>query len=168
MGFLRPAAGKTGTTNDYGDAWFVGYTPNLVVAVWVGFDHRESLHLSGGQAALPIWTDFMKRATEEQFVPCFPPPPGIALRRRMASDEQVATPYCPAVTEEAFYRTEESPQPEAQPRVDTVPIGTSSSISSPTMSTTSPQQSSSPISTPPSSVTPPRETGERQPWWRLF
>jgi penicillin-binding protein 1B len=168
MGFLRPAAGKTGTTNDYGDAWFVGYTPNLVVAVWVGFDHRESLHLSGGQAALPIWTDFMKRATEEQFVHCFLPPPGIALRRRMALDEQVATPYCPAVTEEAFYRTEESPQPEAQPRFDTVPIGTSSSISSPTMSRTSSQQSSSPVSTPPSSGTPSHEVGERQPWWRLF
>jgi membrane carboxypeptidase/penicillin-binding protein len=82
MGFVRPAAGKTGTTNDYGDAWFVGFTPDLVTVVWVGFDHREPLHLSGGQAALPIWTEFMKRATEGEPVTCFSPPPGIRMRRR--------------------------------------------------------------------------------------
>ena len=58
----RPIAGKTGTTNDFVDAWFIGYTPNLVVGVWVGFDDRRSLgeRESGGVAALPIWLDFMK------------------------------------------------------------------------------------------------------------
>jgi len=63
MGFTRPAAGKTGTTNDYKDAWFVGYTPDLLAVVWVGFDGQSKLNLSGSAAALPIWTEFMKSAT---------------------------------------------------------------------------------------------------------
>ncbi len=63
MGFTRPAAGKTGTTNDYKDAWFVGYTPDLLAVVWVGFDGPSKLGLSGAEAALPIWTEFMKSAT---------------------------------------------------------------------------------------------------------
>jgi len=63
FGFTRPAAGKTGTTNDYKDAWFVGYTPDLLAVVWVGFDGPRKIGLSGAEAALPIWTDFMKSAT---------------------------------------------------------------------------------------------------------
>jgi penicillin-binding protein 1B len=63
LGFTRPAAGKTGTTNDYKDAWFVGYTPDLLAVVWVGFDGPSKLNLSGAEAALPIWTEFMKSAT---------------------------------------------------------------------------------------------------------
>lgn len=62
QGFAHPAAGKTGTTDDFGDAWFVGYTPDLLAVVWIGFDKRESLRLAGGQAALPIWTAFMEQA----------------------------------------------------------------------------------------------------------
>jgi penicillin-binding protein 1A len=58
----RPIAGKTGTTNDFVDAWFIGYTPDIVVGVWVGFDDRRTLgnSESGGAAALPIWLDFMQ------------------------------------------------------------------------------------------------------------
>jgi len=58
----RPLAGKTGTTNDYSDAWFIGYTPNLVVGVWVGFDDVKTLGEmeAGSRAALPIWVDFMR------------------------------------------------------------------------------------------------------------
>jgi penicillin-binding protein 1A len=58
----RPVAGKTGTTNDYRDAWFVGYTPDVVTAVWVGFDDMRSLgpQETGARAASPIWTLFMK------------------------------------------------------------------------------------------------------------
>ena len=62
MGFTRDAAGKTGTTNDLRDAWFVGFTPELLTVVWVGFDDNQPLGLSGGRAALPIWVDFMKAA----------------------------------------------------------------------------------------------------------
>ena len=60
----RPVAGKTGTTNDMKDAWFVGYVPQLVAGVWVGYDQERGLGSggSGGQAAAPIWTEFMQRA----------------------------------------------------------------------------------------------------------
>jgi penicillin-binding protein 1B len=58
-GFILPAAGKTGTSHD---GWFAGYTPELLCIVWVGFDDNRELNLSGSQSALPIWTDFMKKA----------------------------------------------------------------------------------------------------------
>ena len=75
LGFTRPAAGKTGTTNDYKDAWFVGYTPDLLAVVWVGFDGQSKLNLSGADAALPIWTEFMKAATASMPVTDFVGPP---------------------------------------------------------------------------------------------
>ena len=64
-GFMLPAAGKTGTTNDYVDAWFVGYTPHLVTGVWVGFDQPKTIITNGYAAdlAVPIWGQFMKIAT---------------------------------------------------------------------------------------------------------
>ena len=61
-GFVHDAAGKSGTTNDLRDAWFVGFTPELLTVVWVGLDDNQALGLSGAQAALPIWTQFMTRA----------------------------------------------------------------------------------------------------------
>jgi penicillin-binding protein 1A len=76
----RPAAGKTGTTNDQRDAWFVGYTPSLVVGVWVGYDdHRRSMGRigTGSQMAAPIWLDFMKNALEGLPVRHFETPEGI-------------------------------------------------------------------------------------------
>jgi penicillin-binding protein 1A len=66
LGFTLPAAGKTGTTNDYHDAWFVGFTPSLVAGVWVGFDQPQTI-LPGGFAAdvaVPLWAAFMKPATK--------------------------------------------------------------------------------------------------------
>jgi penicillin-binding protein 1A len=66
----RPVAGKTGTTNDFTDAWFVGYTPNLAVGTWVGFDDRRSLgdREAGARVTLPIWIEFMQAA-----LPLLPP-----------------------------------------------------------------------------------------------
>ena len=66
-GFTLPAAGKTGTTNDYNDAWFVGYTPHLVTGVWVGFDRPQKIASGGyaGELAVPIWAAFMKLATKD-------------------------------------------------------------------------------------------------------
>ena len=61
-GFNLPAAGKTGTTNDARDAWFVGFTPSMVAGVWVGFDNNDKIGLTGGLAAAPIWGRFMKCA----------------------------------------------------------------------------------------------------------
>jgi penicillin-binding protein 1A len=64
-GFVLPAAGKTGTTNDYVDAWFVGFTPSLVTGVWVGFDQPKTIIRNGyaGDVAVPLWAGFMKTAT---------------------------------------------------------------------------------------------------------
>ena len=66
-GFTLPAAGKTGTTNDYVDAWFVGYTPRVVTGVWIGFDQPATITANGygGELAVPIWAGFMKTATKE-------------------------------------------------------------------------------------------------------
>jgi membrane carboxypeptidase/penicillin-binding protein len=66
MGFTLPAAGKTGTTNDYNDAWFVGFTPHLVAGVWVGFDQPKTIIANGYAAdvAVPIWAGFMKQSTK--------------------------------------------------------------------------------------------------------
>jgi penicillin-binding protein 1A len=75
-GFTLPAAGKTGTTNDYHDAWFVGYTPKLVTGVWVGFDQPKTI-MGGGYAAelaVPVWSRFMKAATRRDKPEWFRPP----------------------------------------------------------------------------------------------
>jgi penicillin-binding protein 1A len=79
----RPAAGKTGTTNDQGDAWFVGYTPDVATGVWVGFDERQVLGVkeTGGRSALPIWVEFMKAAHEGRPVRDFPVPEGVSYAR---------------------------------------------------------------------------------------
>ena len=83
MGLTRPAAGKTGTTNDNVDAWFVGYTADLVVGVWVGFDKnrstRRNYNQEGAKAALPIWAKFMIDAARGPEKP-FPVPKGIVFR----------------------------------------------------------------------------------------
>jgi penicillin-binding protein 1A len=71
----RPAAGKTGTTNESMDAWFIGFTPELLTGVWVGYDAERSLgSYTGGRAATPIWTAFMKRSLENQPVHEFAKP----------------------------------------------------------------------------------------------
>lgn len=79
LGFTRPAAGKTGTTNDYADAWFVGFTPYLVSGVWVGFDQPQTIVSRGYAAdlAVPIWAKFMKAATEGDPPDWFDTPKGI-------------------------------------------------------------------------------------------
>lgn len=79
----RPAAGKTGTTNDFRDAWFLGFTPTLVTGVWVGFDDSTALgrHESGGRVASPIWLEFMQSALKGQPVTDFPIPPGVRFYR---------------------------------------------------------------------------------------
>jgi penicillin-binding protein 1A len=79
LGFRLQAAGKTGTTNDYNDAWFVGYTPNLVTGVWVGFDQPQTI-LPGGYAAdvaVPMWAGFMRSATRRDKDEWFKTPPGL-------------------------------------------------------------------------------------------
>jgi penicillin-binding protein 1A len=68
LGFRLPAAGKTGTTNDYHDAWFIGFTPGLVAGVWTGYDQPQTIRRNGyaAELAVPMWTRFMKMATKGQ------------------------------------------------------------------------------------------------------
>ena len=79
VGFMLPAAGKTGTTNDYVDAWFVGYTPKLVAGVWIGFDQPETIIARGyaGDVAVPLWGRFMKAATRGDKPEWFTTPKGL-------------------------------------------------------------------------------------------
>jgi penicillin-binding protein 1A len=79
LGFRLPAAGKTGTTNDYHDAWFVGFTPKLVTGVWVGYDQPQTI-VSGGYAAdvaVPLWANFMRAATRRHKAEAFETPDDI-------------------------------------------------------------------------------------------
>lgn len=168
MGFARPAAGKTGTTNDYGDAWFVGFTPDLVTVVWVGFDHRESLKLSGGQAALPIWTEFMKRATEGQPFVCFSPPPGIQIRWSTAPYGEERAYTCPTTADEAFYTDGDLYQTESRPNFRPVPIEAPTLPSSLIDDAPMHPTRVAPSSPPAPSVVPPHGATEKKPWWRLF
>jgi penicillin-binding protein 1A len=79
----RPVVGKTGTTNDFVDAWFVGYSPNLVAGVWVGIDDQQSLgdQETGARAALPIWMEFMQQVLERMPLQEFVTPPHVRLAR---------------------------------------------------------------------------------------
>jgi membrane carboxypeptidase/penicillin-binding protein len=143
-GLTAPAAGKTGTTNDYGDAWFAGYTPDLVAVVWVGFDRRESLGLSGARAALPIWTEFMKRATT------MPPrgfdvPAGVSLVEIDPESGLRATAQCPERIVEAFLDADAPTGDCALHGHDAAAI---------------PERAPVP--------TPPEEPVGKEPWWRRF
>jgi membrane carboxypeptidase/penicillin-binding protein len=83
LGFTLPAAGKTGTTNDFKDAWFIGYTPRLVAGVWVGFDQAKTILPRGfaSEVAVPIWAKFMKIATRGDQPAWFDPPRGIVTAK---------------------------------------------------------------------------------------
>jgi penicillin-binding protein 1B len=101
-GFTLPAAGKTGTSRD---GWFAGFTSGLLCVVWVGFDDNRELDLEGAKSALPIWTEFMKRATG--FRPYrdakdFPRPQGLVAAEICAESGQLATPSCPNTHAEVF------------------------------------------------------------------
>jgi penicillin-binding protein 1B len=88
-------AGKTGTSHD---GWFVGYTPNLVCAVWIGFDDNKQLGLTGAEAALPVWTEFMKAAVDlqpELGGKSFDQPDGIAIAEVDPETDELATGNCP-------------------------------------------------------------------------
>src|SRR5262249_56472329 len=78
-GLQENTAGKTGTTDGLRDAWFIGYTPNLVIGVWVGADDARSIGMTGSDIALPIWGDVMGKAIRWTPPPPFLPPPGIVL-----------------------------------------------------------------------------------------
>lgn len=98
----HPVAGKTGTTNDYTDAWFIGFSPSITCGVWVGFDEKRTLgnNETGAQAALPIWMDFMRVALADPLrrQEAFAPPPG-AVGRAVVKRAAVTLPHKPVVVE---------------------------------------------------------------------
>jgi membrane carboxypeptidase/penicillin-binding protein len=101
-GFIHDAAGKTGTTNDLRDAWFVGFTPEMLTVVWVGYDDNEPLGLSGAQAALPIWTEFMKAAMAGRPNLPFQVPSGVTFVEIDKDTGKLATPGCDRTFNESF------------------------------------------------------------------
>lgn len=102
LGFEDEFAGKTGTTNDYRDAWVVGYSPRILTLVWVGFDANKSVRLSGGEATLPIWTKHMNRI--DGLVPDvdWRRPEDVTMREVDPATGMLATPYCPNTRNEPF------------------------------------------------------------------
>jgi penicillin-binding protein 1B len=104
-------AGKTGTSRD---GWFVGYTPNLVCAVWIGFDDNKQLGLTGAEAALPLWTEFMKAAVDlrpELGGKSFDQPDGITIAEVDPETNELATSKCP-MHERVAFLTEQAPTAE--------------------------------------------------------
>jgi penicillin-binding protein 1A len=120
----RPAGGKTGTTQDYTDAWFMGFTPQLTCGVWVGFDDKQislGKKETGARAALPIWLDFMKAALEGQPVLDFA---NVVPLEQQALDHKVNVDTPDTAPEE-----EEPAAPKVKPPVPTPPIKTSTAPS---------------------------------------
>ncbi len=108
--FQLPAAGKTGTTEEYADAWFVGYTPQIVAGAWVGFDNN-SVHFTnwdgqGGRAAAPIWGRFMKYVYDDPSIGMsleyFQKPDKVFEEKICTETKKLATPYCPQTMTEYF------------------------------------------------------------------
>ncbi len=100
----RVAAGKTGTTTDSQDAWFMGFTPEIVTGVWVGYDNLKPIgnNETGARAALPIWLDFMKEAVKNIPESDFIPPPGVSYASIHAQTGALAPPNASYAIKEAF------------------------------------------------------------------
>lgn len=101
FGVQGPVAGKTGTTDGYRDAWFVGYTSDLAIGVWVGFDDERPVKLTGAQAALPIWSELAVRLIPQDHAD-FEVPPEIVQREIDPKTGQLATAQCPEKAQEVF------------------------------------------------------------------
>ena len=104
MGFMEPAAGKTGTTNDCTDAWYVGYTPELAVGVWSGFDIKRTMgnKMTGARVSLPTWTSVMKAQYRDHHGEEFVEPLGIVHRVICEETGLLVTPRCKKGRREVF------------------------------------------------------------------
>ena len=102
LGFNKPFAGKTGTTNNYRDAWVTGYSPRILSLVWVGFDDGKSVRLAGGEACLPIWTRHMNRIDGLVADVDWRRPEDVTEREIDPQSGMLATPYCPQTRGEVF------------------------------------------------------------------
>lgn len=191
MGFKKIAAGKTGTTNDKRDAWFIGFTPQTLTLTWLGFDDNKPTGLSGGEAAVPIWTRFMLAATAGHQNVDFAAPNGIVFSDVDETSGGLATANCPpkVVVKEAFKAGTEpgnpcpihSPQAAPMPQLDQFgnPIALDTGVVPPTsteagagMDSAPPPDSTltggifntpPPPAEPPSTSAPPTSTAPAEP-----
>ncbi len=126
----RPAAGKTGTTQDYTDAWFMGFTPQLTCGVWVGFDDKQislGKKETGARAALPIWLQFMKTALEGQ--------PVLDFANVVPLEQQALEHKVNVDTPDTAPETDEPAAPREKPQVPTpTPTSTSTTPANPSTS----------------------------------
>jgi penicillin-binding protein 1B len=102
LGFERKFAGKTGTTSNYRDAWFIGYSPRILSLVWIGFDDAHSVRLAGGDACVPIWTAYMNRISGMVPDVDWKRPDDVLSRQVDPESGMLATPYCPQTRSEIF------------------------------------------------------------------
>jgi membrane carboxypeptidase/penicillin-binding protein len=100
----RPAAGKTGTTNDYRDAWFIGYTPQMVTGIWVGYDQPRpgGKGFTGGAVAAPVWGSFMRAALAGKPAFEFTRPDTVVTATIDPATGFLATPDCPRKLDELY------------------------------------------------------------------
>lgn len=158
----RPAAAKTGTTNDYRDNWTVGYTPGLVTAVWVGNnDHSAMSNVSGIDGAAPIWHDYMEMASAGTPVQDFTVPAGIAFAKVCQKDGGLAAQNDPSAVNEVFLAEAVQTKPcgsVGAPVSTTPPVQQASSVM-PSKPSSTPSQT--PVATPQLATTPraPEEPG---------
>jgi penicillin-binding protein 1B len=123
LGLRGTAAGKTGTTDDTRDAWFVGYTPEVVAGVWVGMDGGGATGLTGAQGALPIWVDFVRATAGPDASRNFPVPDDVVWREVDPASGHLATPGCPERREEPFLAGTEPREPCEQHRPAWTAVG---------------------------------------------
>jgi penicillin-binding protein 1B len=165
LGFKRIAAGKTGTTNDARDAWFIGFTPQTLTLTWIGFDDDKVTGLAGGEAAVPIWTRYMIPITAGQPKTDFLVPAGITFVQVDETSGGLATPLCPpkSIVNEAFKSGMEptqpcilhSPQAPPPPALDQFgnPIALDTSGALPPPTETTPMTETAPPSPSPATLT---------------
>jgi penicillin-binding protein 1B len=101
-GFTREFAGKTGTTNDYRDAWFIGYSPRILTLVWLGFDDNHPLRLAGSDAAVPVWASYMNSVVGAVPDVDFKRPDSVVERQIDPATGMLASPWCPDTRLEVY------------------------------------------------------------------
>jgi penicillin-binding protein 1A len=123
----RPIAGKTGTTNDLYDAWFIGFTPRTVAAVWIGYDNVRGLgkNETGSRTASPIFVEYMQAALKDEPVRDFEAPPGVEFARidkhtglRSLDPEAIFQPFAPGTAPAEFKSSSPDGTPDRAPRLD--------------------------------------------------